>query len=80
MLDPLSVLSGAFTIYNFILSAVADVQGSKKQLDFLAMSLHRLLTTLDTEFRESRLIASRCVSPLMDLKAYDEFNMTSSSN
>ncbi|KAJ7915070.1 kinase-like domain-containing protein [Mycena leptocephala] len=69
MLDPLSVLSGAFTIYNFILSAVANVQGSKKQLDFLAMSLHRLLTTLDTEFRESRLIASRCVSPLMDLKA-----------
>ncbi|KAJ6490563.1 hypothetical protein DFH09DRAFT_373160 [Mycena vulgaris] len=58
----------AFNILRFIVSEIQQVHASKKQLEVLAQAISQLLETVDTEFRQSRLIPTNVVKPLRDLK------------
>ncbi|KAJ7030810.1 hypothetical protein C8F04DRAFT_1112571 [Mycena alexandri] len=62
-----SVLSSAFTVFEFILASVQTVKAARNQLDVLSTSTQQLLTTLNQEFTESRLIPEQCVKALADL-------------
>jgi hypothetical protein len=61
-------LSSAFTLFTFIVSSVQAARESKKQLQVLAKGVGELLSTLNSEFRESRIVAANCVKPLADLE------------
>ncbi|KAJ7496387.1 hypothetical protein FB451DRAFT_1385797 [Mycena latifolia] len=65
---PVPGLSEAYTLFKFIVSSVQGVRESKKQLEVLAAAVGQLLTTLDSEFRSSRLIVQNCGRPLRELK------------
>ncbi|KAK7006315.1 kinase-like protein [Favolaschia claudopus] len=67
-LDVVSVLSTAFTIAQFIHSTVERIQTSKQQLRLLSASAATLLTTLNEEFSEARILPERCAQPLADLE------------
>ncbi|KAJ6530021.1 kinase-like domain-containing protein, partial [Mycena vulgaris] len=68
-MTPVPGLSGAFTLFRFIVSSVQAVQASKKQLEALAKAVGQLLATLDSEFREARLIVANCGEALTDLES-----------
>ncbi|KAF7364573.1 Kinase-like protein [Mycena venus] len=61
------VLSTAFTILKFIHSCVQSIKTSKEQLGLLATCAEELLTALDMEFSESRLVPEKCSKALEDL-------------
>ncbi|KAJ7912675.1 kinase-like domain-containing protein [Mycena leptocephala] len=61
-------LSGVFTVFGFIVASIQAVETSKNQLNALTMSTQQLLTTLNEEFSESRLVAGKCVKPLSELE------------
>jgi hypothetical protein len=65
---PVPGLSSAFKLFTFIVSAVQTAQESKKQLQVLTKGVGELLSTLNGEFRGSRLVAANCVKPLADLE------------
>ncbi|KAJ7263394.1 kinase-like domain-containing protein [Mycena rebaudengoi] len=66
-LTPVPGLSAGFTIFKFIASCV-ELEVNKLQLRSLANAIGQLLATLQREFESSRLVASSCVQPLMDLR------------
>ncbi|KAF7333207.1 Kinase-like protein [Mycena venus] len=66
--DIVSALGTAYTILEFIVSTVQALEARKEQLGFLAKSAKQLLATLNTEFRESRLVPEKCVQALEDLE------------
>ncbi|KAF7328273.1 Kinase-like protein [Mycena venus] len=66
--DIVSALGTAYTILEFIVSTVQALEARKEQLGFLAKSAKQLLATLNTEFRESRLVPEKCVQGLEDLE------------
>ncbi|KAJ7737305.1 kinase-like domain-containing protein [Mycena metata] len=66
-LPVVSVLSAAFTVFEFILATVQTVKAARNQLDVLSTSTQKLLTTLNQEFTESRLIPEQCDKALPDL-------------
>jgi hypothetical protein len=68
LLGEIPVLSTAYKLFDFIVSSVDAAQESKKQLQVLAKGVGELLSTLNTEFKESRLVAANCVKPLADLE------------
>ncbi|KAJ7938648.1 hypothetical protein B0H13DRAFT_1851592 [Mycena leptocephala] len=63
-----SALSAAFTVLGFIPSTIQALGASTEQLGVLSTSAEQLLTTLNTEFTESRLSPEKCVKPLADLE------------
>ncbi|KAJ7439007.1 kinase-like domain-containing protein [Mycena galericulata] len=65
---PVPGLSSAFSVFNFIVSSVQAVKESKKQLQVLAKGIGELLSTLNAEFRGSRIVTANCVKPLADLQ------------
>jgi hypothetical protein len=65
---PVPGLSSAFTLFTFIVSSVQAAQESKKQLQVLAKGVGELLSTLNSEIRESKIVAANCVEPLADLE------------
>ncbi|KAK6980659.1 kinase-like protein [Favolaschia claudopus] len=67
-LEVVSALSTAFTIAEFIRSTVERIQTSKQQLRLLSTSAAALLTTLNKEFSEARILPERCAQPLTDLE------------
>ncbi|KAJ6595916.1 kinase-like domain-containing protein [Mycena sp. CBHHK59/15] len=71
-ITPVPGLSAAFTLFKFIVSSVQEVQASKTQLEALAKAIGDLLTTLNSEFKASRLVAAACVKPLDDLRSLVE--------
>ncbi|KAJ7761711.1 kinase-like domain-containing protein [Mycena metata] len=62
-------LSAAFTVLSFIVSRIQALEASRGQLNVLSTSTEQLLTTLNKEFSELRLIPAKCVKPLADLEA-----------
>jgi hypothetical protein len=68
--NPVPGLSAAFTLLRFIMSSVQTLQTSKKQLEGLAKAAGRLLATLDSEFKGSRLIVANCKEQLGDLQMW----------
>jgi hypothetical protein len=65
---PVPGLSSAFRLFTFIVSSVEATRESKKQLQFLAKGVGELLSTLNSEIRESRIVAVNCVKPLAELE------------
>jgi hypothetical protein len=65
---PVPGLFSAFRLFKFIVSSVQAAQESKKQLQVLAKGVGELLSTLNLEIRESRIVAANCVKPLADLE------------
>ncbi|KAJ7718547.1 hypothetical protein B0H16DRAFT_422470 [Mycena metata] len=65
---PVPGLSSAFRLFTFIVSSVQAARESKKQLQVLAKGVGELLSTLNLEIRESRIVATSCVKPLGDLE------------
>ncbi|KAJ7467453.1 kinase-like domain-containing protein [Mycena galericulata] len=65
---PVPGLSTAFSVFKFIVSSVQAVKESKKQLQVLAKGIGELLSTLNAEFRGSRIVTANCVKPLADLE------------
>ncbi|KAJ7789032.1 kinase-like domain-containing protein [Mycena olivaceomarginata] len=65
---PVPGLSAAFTLLRFIVSSIQTLQASKKQLEGLAKAAGRLLATLNSEFKGSRLIVGKCKEQLTDLQ------------
>jgi hypothetical protein len=65
---PVPGLSSAFKLFTFIVSSVQATRESKKQLQVLAKGVGELLSTLNSEIRESRIVAANCVKPLADLE------------
>ncbi|KAJ7843249.1 kinase-like domain-containing protein [Mycena olivaceomarginata] len=65
---PVPGLSAAFTLLRFIVSSIQTLQASRKQLEGLAKAAGRLLATLNSEFKESRLIVGKCKEQLTDLQ------------
>ncbi|KAJ6574586.1 kinase-like domain-containing protein [Mycena capillaripes] len=68
MADIVSTLGTAYAILGFIVSSWQAYDASKEQLGVLINSTKQLLTTLNTEFRKSRLIPEKCEKPLEDLE------------
>ncbi|KAJ7671144.1 hypothetical protein B0H17DRAFT_1209097 [Mycena rosella] len=66
---PVPGLSSAFNLFRFIVSSVQAVKESKKQLEVLAKGVGELLSTLNAQFKGSRLVAANCVKPLADLES-----------
>ncbi|KAJ7191761.1 kinase-like domain-containing protein, partial [Mycena pura] len=64
---PVPGLSSAFRLFTFIISSVQAARESKKQLQVLAKGVGELLSTLNSEIRESKIVAETCVKPLADL-------------
>ncbi|KAJ6536274.1 kinase-like domain-containing protein [Mycena capillaripes] len=62
-------LSAAFTVLGFIVSSIQAQEASRGQLNVLSTSTEQLLTTLNKEFSELRLVPAKCVKPLADLEA-----------
>ncbi|KAJ7483808.1 hypothetical protein B0H11DRAFT_2020595 [Mycena galericulata] len=62
-------LSTAFTVLSFIVSRIQAQEASRGQLNVLSSSTEQLLTILNKEFRELRLVPAKCVKPLADLEA-----------
>jgi hypothetical protein len=77
---PAPGLSSAFKLFTFIASSVQAAQESKKQFQVLAKGVGELLSTLNAEFRGSRIVAADCVKPLADLEkwAFQLFGSVSS--
>jgi hypothetical protein len=66
---PVPGLTCAFKLFTFIIvTSVHTARESRKQLHFLAKGVGELLSTLNSEFRESRIVAANCVEPLADLE------------
>jgi hypothetical protein len=65
---PVPGLFSAFKLFTFIVSSVEATRESKKQLQVLAKGVGELLSTLNSEFKESRIVAANCVKPLADLE------------
>jgi hypothetical protein len=65
---PVPGLSPTFKLFASIVSSVQAARESKKQLQALAKGVGELLSTLNTEFSESRIVATNCVKPLADLE------------
>lgn len=61
-------LSGAFTVFGFILASIQAVKANRNQLDVLTASTQRLLATLNDEFSELRLAPRKCMKALSDLE------------
>ncbi|KAF7355893.1 Kinase-like protein [Mycena venus] len=62
-------LSAAFTVFSFIVSSIQAQEASRDQLNVLSTSTEQLLTTLNKEFSELRLVPAKCVKPLADLES-----------
>jgi hypothetical protein len=62
-------LSAAFTVLGFIVSSIQAQEASRGQLNVLSTSTEQLLTILNKEFSELRLVPAKCVKPLADLEA-----------
>ncbi|KAJ7025722.1 kinase-like domain-containing protein [Mycena alexandri] len=65
---PVPGLSSAFRLFSFIVSSVQATRESKKQLHVLANGVGQLLSTLNAEFRESRIVVANCAKSLSDLE------------
>ncbi|KAJ7601482.1 kinase-like domain-containing protein, partial [Roridomyces roridus] len=68
VVDVVTVLRTAYTILKFIHSTVESIKTSKEQLTLLSSSVTDLLTTLNSELIESRLLPDRCTKALADLE------------
>ncbi|KAJ6552815.1 hypothetical protein B0H19DRAFT_154718 [Mycena capillaripes] len=66
--DTVLALKTAFTILRSIRSTVQLINASKEQLRLLSAFTMELLTTLNTEFRESRLVPDKFAKALTDLE------------
>ncbi|KAJ7640512.1 hypothetical protein B0H17DRAFT_1216606 [Mycena rosella] len=64
---PVPGLSSAFKLFTFIVSSVQAARESNQQLQVLAKGVGELLSTLNAEFKGSRIVAAKCVKPLGDL-------------
>ncbi|KAF7344400.1 Kinase-like protein [Mycena sanguinolenta] len=62
-------LGAAFTVLGFVVSSIQALEANKDQLRVLSTSCQQLLTTLNKEFSERRLIPEKCAKPLADLEA-----------
>ncbi|KAJ6495430.1 kinase-like domain-containing protein [Mycena sanguinolenta] len=62
-------LGAAFTVLGFVVSSIQALKANKNQLMVLTTSCQQLLTTLNKEFSERRLIPAKCAKPLADLEA-----------
>ncbi|KAJ7020515.1 hypothetical protein C8F04DRAFT_1050769 [Mycena alexandri] len=67
-MEIVAALRTSYSVYSFIVATIQQVQSSKNQLQVLATATKQLLSTLNTEFTESRLVATRCARPLVDLE------------
>ncbi|KAJ7740288.1 kinase-like domain-containing protein [Mycena olivaceomarginata] len=67
---PVPGLSAAFTLLRFIVSSIQTLQASRKQLEGLAKAAGRLLATLNSEFKESRLIVGNLQTLLEDIHRF----------
>ncbi|KAF7347986.1 Kinase-like protein [Mycena sanguinolenta] len=57
----------AFKVLRWIHDSVQSIKTSRTQLELLYTCAEKLLTTLDTEFTESRLVPQQCSKALEDL-------------
>ncbi|KAJ7259138.1 kinase-like domain-containing protein [Mycena haematopus] len=62
-------LGAAFTVLGFVVSSIQALDANKEQLRVLSTSCQQLLTTLNKEFSELRLVPAKCAKPLADLEA-----------
>ncbi|KAF7346776.1 Kinase-like protein [Mycena sanguinolenta] len=61
-------LGAAFTVLGFVVSTIQALEANKDQLRVLTTSCQQLLTTLNKEFSELRLVPDKCTKPLADLE------------
>jgi hypothetical protein len=82
-IDIVSSLGVAYNILSWIISAVHAHKASKEQLGVLVASTKQLLSTLNAEFSNSRLVPQKCAKPLEDLETcawYSHFLFTCTLN
>ncbi|KAK7045316.1 kinase-like protein [Favolaschia claudopus] len=66
--DVVSALTTAFSLAEFIRSTIQSIETSKEQLQLLSVSADAILTTLNKEFAEARLLPDKCADSLVELE------------
>lgn len=72
---PCPGLSASLAIFRLIWSSIQQVQASRTQLVVLANCISQLLSTLDTEYREERLVEGNTSAALDGLTKYVLFQL-----